>query len=218
MASAAILIAPERCCAARRPRLRRRFRRRASERLDDPTPAAGGSAPSGSTGCTTWPEALCDAAHCGTSAATGPQTVALRWTRNLGGPISAGPTVAADGAIYAFSDAGVLHALNPATGADEWTFDGGGSANNGSDLSTSAAVLADGTILWPGPRSTLFALDPAGHLQWSVSPRGTVLSPAVASNGKVYVTDSMGDLVALAPRPTAVRMLWSISIGTDLVR
>jgi len=177
-----------------------------------PRPPAG-PAPSLLTGSTAWPEALADAAHSGTSASTGPQTAALRWTRNLGGPISAGPTVGANGVIYAFSGAGVLHALDPETGADEWTFDGGGSADNGSDLSTSAAVLADGTILWPGPRSTLFALDPSGHLQWSLRLRGTVLSPAVARNGKVYISDSMGDLVALAPGATSVRKLWSVSIG-----
>ncbi len=173
-----------------------------------------GPAPAGSTGCTAWLEALCDAAHSGTSGVTGPQTAALRWTRNLGGPISAGPTVGADGTIYAFSSAGVLHALNPGTGADEWTFDGNGTSGNGSDLSTSAAVLADGTVLWPGPRSTLFALDLNGHLLWSLSLRGTVFSPAVAHNGRVYVTDSMGDLVALAPGTAAGHKLWSLSLGS----
>jgi outer membrane protein assembly factor BamB len=160
-----------------------------------------------------WPVALHDAAHSGTGAEVGPQSGALLWTRNLGGPISGGPAVSSDGTIYAFSNSGVLHALNPQTGADIWTYDGGGSANNNQDLSTTPAVLSDGSILWPGPRSTLFALSASGHLEWTFALRGTVLSPAVA-NGRVYVADSMGDLVALEASATSVTKMWELSIGT----
>jgi outer membrane protein assembly factor BamB len=160
-----------------------------------------------------WPGALHDAAHSGTSAGIGPQSSALRWTRNLGGPISGGAAVGPDGTIYAFGNTGVLHALDPATGADKWTFDGGGTANNDQDLSTTPAVLADGTVLWPGPRSTLFALNPSGHLKWTLQLRGTVLSPAVTATGKVYVADSAGDLDAITPGATTAEVRWRLSIG-----
>lgn len=37
------------------------------------------------------------------------------------------------------------HGLDPATGEDRWRFDGGGSYGNA--LSTSAAILPDGTVV-----------------------------------------------------------------------
>ena len=44
----------------------------------------------------------------------------------IGANVTPGPVVAADGTIYSATNAGVLHALDPATGADRWTYDGGG--------------------------------------------------------------------------------------------
>ena len=79
----------------------------------------------------------------------------------------------ADGTVFAAINAGVLHALDPATGADRWTFDGRG--NYGTDLSTTPAVLASGTVLWPGPHNTLHALFTSGTLLWSERFRGFVL-------------------------------------------
>ncbi len=180
-----------------------------------PAPPTGPVPPAVNAGLVSWPGALHDAAHSGTSAVVGPQGATIRWTHKLEGPISAGPAVAVDGTIYESSNAGILHALDPMTGADKWTFNGGGSADDGQDLSTTAAILSDGTILWPGPRSTLFALDPSGRMLWSQALQGTVLSPAVGATGKVYVADSKGDVVALAPTPTTVSKLWTISIGKE---
>ena len=74
-----------------------------------------------------WPMALHDAEHSGTSNAVGPQSGTISWQRDLGGKITQGPVVGADGTIYAASSLGVLHALNPANGSDRWTFDGGAS-------------------------------------------------------------------------------------------
>jgi outer membrane protein assembly factor BamB len=55
-----------------------------------------------------------------------------------GKPRSSG---AADGTIYAASNAGILHALDPITGADRWTFDSGYRAA-GSNLSTGDPLIA----------------------------------------------------------------------------
>ena len=79
--------------------------------------------------------------------------------------------------IYVATNAGVLHALNPTTGADVWTFSGAGPYTGETDLSTSPLVLPQGSILWPGPADTLYELSPAGQLLWSHRFDGMVLSP-----------------------------------------
>lgn len=77
-----------------------------------------------------------------------------------------------------------MHALDPATGADHWTFDGGG--GYGSDLSTSAAVLADGSVLWPGHPTSGHVHDvaAAGYTLFDLALGSTVASyPAFGSDG-----------------------------------
>jgi len=113
--------------------------------------------------------------------------------------------------VYAASNAGTLHALDPTTGMDRWTFDGGG--RYGSDLSTTPAVLGDGTILWPGPAATLFALDSQGHLLWKQGFGGLVLSPADRGDGRVYVMDMAGTLTALDVGPSGHAVVWTIRLG-----
>ena len=110
----------------------------------------------------------------------GPSTGRIEWTQSLGGNITPGPVVAADGTIYVATNAGVLHALNPTTGADLWTFAGAGPYTGEADLSTSPLVLPQGSILWPGPADTLYELSPAGQVLWSHRFDGMVLSPALA--------------------------------------
>ncbi len=99
--------------------------------------------------------------------------------------------------MFAASNGGVLHALDPSTGKDRWTFDGKGSY--GVDLSTSAAFLADGTVLWPGPNNAVYALDGrTGALRWKTTVAGEPHTPAV-SGAHIYVQDSSGTLSSLAP-------------------
>ncbi|MDQ6782071.1 MAG: PQQ-binding-like beta-propeller repeat protein [Actinomycetota bacterium] len=172
-----------------------------------PATAAGNGGPA------SWAAALHDSAHSGASVAAGPTTGAVRWARNLGGPVVAGPVVAGDGTIYESANNGILHALNPATGADKWTFNGGGSSNNNHELSTSPAILGDGTILWPGPNSTLDAVDPTGKLLWQQKLAGTVLSPAVASGDKVYLADTVGDVAGLHATAAGAQQLWTTNVG-----
>lgn len=158
-----------------------------------------------------WPSAQFDARHSSATTATGPQTARIRWSRDLGGSVTPGPVIGVDGSILAATNAGVLHALDPATGADRWVFDGGSAY--GSDLSTSPAVLGDGTILWPGPRSTLFALDRSGRLIWTEKFAGDVLSPAIAGHNRVYVADLAGHLAALEITANGHRKVWSLDLG-----
>ncbi len=160
-----------------------------------------------------WPSAGHDARHSSGVTATviGPRTAHQRWTRKLEGNVTPGPVLGADGTIYAASNAGVLHALDPATGADRWTFDGGGSY--GSDLSVSPAVLGDGTILWPAPHNRLVALDATGHQLWHETFGGFVLSPAVAGAGRVYVADQNGGVAAIEVGNATHNVVWQTDIG-----
>ncbi|MEO7556785.1 MAG: PQQ-binding-like beta-propeller repeat protein, partial [Acidimicrobiales bacterium] len=82
--------------------------------LGPPIAAAPGPVPSA------WPAGLADNRHQATSAASGPRTGTLRWRRELEGAVVPGPVIAGDGSILAASNAGVLHALDPLTGADRW--------------------------------------------------------------------------------------------------
>jgi outer membrane protein assembly factor BamB len=86
-----------------------------------------------------------------------------------------GPAVGKGDVVYAAGNGGVLHAIDPKNGHDLWTFDGGGSY--GKDLSTTPALLTGGTVLWPGPGNTLFALSPGGHLLWKAQLAAQPLSP-----------------------------------------
>ena len=159
-----------------------------------------------------WPAAIGGARHTGTSAAHGPTTGRVRWKRQLEGGVTPGPVVAANGTIYAASNAGVLHALDPATGRDLWTLDGG--AGYGSDLSTSPAVLDDGTILWPGPRDRLYAISPDGRLLWFEQFDAMVLSPAVGGHGAVYVASQDAHLTRLDVGDGTHRRRWTIPLGS----
>lgn len=160
---------------------------------------------------TPWPQALHDAQHSGASTSTGPLHGHLRWSRRLEGDVTPGPVVARDGTMYAASNGGVLHALDPLTGEDRWIVDGG--ASYGSDLSTSPAVLRDGTILWPGPNATLLAVSPRGRVLWRLQLDQQVTSPAVTTNGDAVVGDLGGRLTAMRPTTTGPSVSWQVDLG-----
>lgn len=176
-------------------------------------PPATAPAPSATAPASAWPAFLHDARHSAQSAAIGPQTAAIRWTRKLERSVTTGPVVAADGTIYIASNGGVLHALDPNTGADRWTYDGGGPY--GSDVSTAALVLPDGTIIWPGPHSMLFALDPSGALLWTHQFGSNVLSPARTANGSVVVVEMSGSLHVLDFDRSGAHERWSSDLGAS---
>jgi outer membrane protein assembly factor BamB len=176
-------------------------------------PLAGHRDAPGAESWTPWPQALFDAQHTNTSTVAGPGTGQIRWTRHLEGNVTPGPVVAADGTIYAASNAGVLHALDPGTGQDVWTVDGGG--GYGLDLSTSPAVLPSGLILWPGPHSTLFGISADGAVRWRHRLTGQVTSPAVTPDGTAVVGDTSGHLVALAPTNQGPGVRWEIDLGNQ---
>ncbi|CAN5257894.1 hypothetical protein BH11ACT3_BH11ACT3_21120 [soil metagenome] len=163
------------------------------------------------TPASAWPSAQYDARHSSGTTAIGPQTDRVKWVRHLDGNLTPGPVIGVDGSILAATNSGILHALDPATGDDRWTFDG--DSVYGSDLSTSPSVLGDGTVLWPGPAGTLFALDRDGQLLWTEQFSGQVLSPAIGGLNRVYVADLNGQVDAFEIANGIHRRLWSIQTG-----
>jgi outer membrane protein assembly factor BamB len=176
--------------------------------------AAGSMTPSSSakSGPPQWPSAVHDARRTGTSLNAGPTRGRIRWTRQLEGVVTPGPAVAADNTIYAASNGGVLHALDPKTGKDRWTFDGGGSYGN--DLSSSLAVLLSGNILWPGPNGRLFLLSKRGKKLGSYDIGGFVLSPAVdEKETTVYIQSMSGELSAWTITRASLTKRWTLKLG-----
>lgn len=160
---------------------------------------------------TPWPGFGHDAQHTGSAPVRGPLQGTIRWKRRLEGPVVPGPAISRDGIVYAASNGGVLHALDPRDGRDRWTYDGGGSS--GSDVSTVPLVLRDQSILWPGPGRTLFLLGADGKLRSRLKLRATPLSPALGTGGRIYVTDRAGGLTALSVRRGKLHVRWRRSLG-----
>lgn len=173
----------------------------ARPRIPSTTPAVANWAP--------WPSALHDARHSGASTAAGPRGGVVRWRRGLEGAVTPGPVVGADGTVYASSNGGVLHALDPATGADRWIYDSG--ATGGGDLSVSPLVLPDGTILFPTPGDEVVALSRSGAELWSVRLNGTPTSPVTVDGKRVYVGDTTGTVAALDA--VTGRAVWTVDVG-----
>jgi outer membrane protein assembly factor BamB len=178
------------------------------------TQAAAQPSPSGPApaGYAPWPEAEHDAAHSSQAAIRGPQGGHIRWKTDLGSPISPGPSVGADGTIYESTDAGDLYAINPANGHRRWKFDGRG-VIGGDDTSTTAAVLPDGAIVWPGPRHMVFGLDARGQRQWAVNVGGVPLSPVIASPTTLYVMTTSGTLAAIDVHGARAALRWTLKLG-----
>jgi outer membrane protein assembly factor BamB len=125
--------------------------------------------------------------------------------------VTPGPIVGPGDVVYAASNAGVLHAIDLATGEDRWSFNGGGSY--GSDLSTSPALRSDGLLLWPGPHHDLFGIDAtSGSLLWQKTFSDMVLSPALG-RGRVYIGTMDGHLEALTVTRQGATVDWSSDLG-----
>ncbi len=166
-----------------------------------------------------WSTLLESVSHFGISPADGPQTSRLRWQRQLEGPIVQGP-VTRGGVAYVSSTKGILHAIDLSSGRDLWTFNGGPGGST-ADLSTSPTVLADGTILYPAGGDRVVALNPAGHLRWSVTGSGEPLTPAVEQSRRLLViADTAGTVSGyrLGSGDAAPVKLWRRALASGKLR
>ena len=158
-----------------------------------------------------WPAAMHDPMHSGTSLAIGPRSDGVRWHRDLGGNVTPGAVIGSDGSVLIATNAGVLSALDLADGSTRWMFDGG--AGYGNDLSTSAAVLGDGSIVWPGPGGTITGLSSSGVEQWQLDLGGFVLSPAVSPTGRIYAVTMSGTVNAIDIVGGVGVVAWTLETG-----
>jgi outer membrane protein assembly factor BamB len=159
-----------------------------------------------------WPSATHDGSRTGTSANLGPTKGHIRWTRRLESDVTPGPAVASDNTIYAASNGGVLHAIDPKNGKDRWAFDGGGFYGN--DLSTSPSILSTGIILWPGPNGRLVVLSARGKKLASYEIGGFVLSPAIdVAEKNVYIQSMSGELSAWKIAGNTLKKKWVVDVG-----
>ncbi|MFB4319803.1 PQQ-binding-like beta-propeller repeat protein [Actinomadura sp. 21ATH] len=87
-------------------------------------------------------------------------TGAVRWSRDIGGRVTGGVTVA-DGLVFAGDESGRLHALDAGTGRVRWRFGTGG------PLSAAAPATA-GTVYAAAEHDRLYAIETlSGRLRWS---------------------------------------------------
>jgi outer membrane protein assembly factor BamB len=143
----------------------------------------------------------------------GPTVGAVRWQRHLEGAVTPGPVVGPDGTIFAAANGGVLHAIDPSTGADRWTYDCGHSDPD-SDLSVSSLVLANGAVLWPTPGHELLALSPTGTKLWSQPLPGQPTSPASVDGRRIYVGDTSGVVTAIdLTNQNLATPVWTLKVG-----
>lgn len=146
-----------------------------------------------------------------------------RWVHGTRTEWTGGPAVAPDGAVIATTFAGVMHALEPDTGATRWTLDLAAAAPGGGlvEVVSAAAVTDDGVILQGVKQGltggTVFAVDPiapvdgepaSAMVRWafeSPAVRGDLLAHAGrvffggASDGRLYAL-SLFDGSRLWPR------------------
>jgi hypothetical protein len=98
------------------------------------------------------------------------------------------------------------------TGADRWTFDGGGPFGGETDLSTSPLVLPSGSVLWPGPGHILYEISSSGTAVWSHMFTGNLLSP-VREGSTAYVVSMSGTVSAIRVGGPVPEIAWTVGIG-----
>jgi outer membrane protein assembly factor BamB len=129
-----------------------------------------------------------------------------QWKVPLGDRAYATPCVAADGTIYAGSDAKKMFAISPA-GRVKWSLDTDG------DADTAPALTQDGTIVFAAGR-VVYSVTPQGHLKWRFAARRKVFtSPAIAPSGRVFFGSQDHRAYAVSDHGTLV---WSVDLGDDV--
>jgi outer membrane protein assembly factor BamB len=121
----------------------------------------------------------------------------LRWKRTLAGFVTSSPAIGRGGTIFVGAFDNQLHALDPRTGADRWTY-------TTDDHVYGSPAVAGGTVYVGSADGTIYALDErTGSLRWRYDTGDTVRSSPVLGrapkgDGRIlYVGSSNGLLYAL---------------------
>lgn len=134
-----------------------------------------------------------DNQNTGQSQYTGPQTNHTKWKYKTDDWITSSPAIGKDGTIYVGCWDHNIYAMTP-DGAVKWRY-----YTEGNILS-SAAINTKGTIYIQGDLY-LYAMNPNGTVKWKYLTNGGISSPAIGSDGTVYV-GSDGDNTFYAINPT----------------
>ncbi len=117
--------------------------------------------------------------------------------------------VAAGGTVYLGTLAGVLHAIDDATGKDRWTFKAGGSI-----LHTCAA--ASGKVFFGAADGRVYAVRAAdGRLAWSLPTGAAIWNAPLIHDGVLVIGSRDGNLYAVAADTGRVR--WTAPTGGPLL-
>jgi len=135
----------------------------------------------------------------------------LKWQYSTGTTFSSA-ALSADGAtVYVGSYAGNLYALDTATGSLNWKY-----SIASTNIDSSPAVGADGSIYFGAEDGSVYALYPSGMLKWKYQTGGTSIwaSPALGTNGNVYIGSGDGNLYALSQALGALK--WTFPVGAHV--
>jgi hypothetical protein len=143
---------------------------------------------------------------CEASATAG---LGMTWSINLGAPIDASPAVDASGNTFIATTGSMLFALD-AAGNIKWSTNI--TTGNDNDITSSAALAADGSAVYVGSQDSggyLEAFNPTnGVLLWQTNLGSEVSStPAISGGGTIYVTTMNGSsngLFSINPASHAV--------------
>ena len=184
-----------------------------------------------------WPMFQHDLQHTGRSLYKGPNIAILRWEFQVEG-LPGSPVIGTDGTVYLptgmlnTDTTGFLYAINP-NGTQKWRYQFAGIPS-----STTPAIASDGTIYVHmngdegniAAQEKLYAINSDGTLKWIfLFNFGNIMftsyiqsSPAIGSDGTIYVGSIDGRLYAINPNST---LKWlkdvegscssSPAIGTD---
>lgn len=157
----------------------------------------------------------------GVVAALEPDTGKMIWQKNLGSPIRAAPTAAAD-RLFVITMKGRLHCLGAADGAELWVANGLPQPAS-LTISTSPAVAGD-IVVAPYPSGDVIALKVAdGTPVWTESLARTRQTSQVASmsdaarpvidSGTVFAVGHAGRMIAT--QASTGERLWSVNLPSS---
>ena len=144
-----------------------------------------------------------DAQHSGCSPVNGPSGPWLKWKFATGYEVYSSPAFGADGTIYLPADI-YLYALDPLDGSIEWQYLTGGhprhpGGRHGRD------------DLFGCSNNYFYALNPDGSLKWSflIDNSFALSSPAIGTDGTIYVGSDNYNLYALNPADGSVKWIFT---------